>query len=92
MDIHPLVLSYNLPVVSPNAGSSDVMKTPHPLSPHETLTPQGFSEHPTLWQSCVHHARHKPRERNTPLAQYRLDNLDSRPEVPRLTNPQRQRP
>ena len=61
--------------------SEVVEKTPHPfflLSPHGTHTLHEFPEYHALRQSRVVHARHKPREQDTPLAQYRLDALAPR--------------
>ena len=43
-----------------------------------TRTPHEFPEHHALQQSRVLHARHKPSEQDTPLAQYRLDDLAPR--------------
>ena len=48
------------------------------MSPLGTRSPHEFPEHHALRQSRVLHARHKPREQDPPLAQYRLDALASR--------------
>ena len=78
----PLVLGCDRPLVGVDAENSEVVqKTPHPfflLSPRGTRTPHEFPEHHALRQSRVLHARHKPSEQDTPLAQYRLDALAPR--------------
>ena len=78
----PLVLGCNRPLVGVDAEDSEVVqKTPHPfflLPPRGTRIPHVFPEHHALQQSRVLHARHKPSEQDTPLAQYRLDALAPR--------------
>ena len=45
--------------------------------PHTARAPHQFSEHHTLWQSRVLHARHKSREQDPPPEYNRLDVLTS---------------
>ena len=77
-----LILGCDRPLVGVDAENSElVQKTPHPLfllSPRGTRTPHEFPEHHALLQSRVLHARHKPREQDPALAQYRLDALAPR--------------
>ena len=78
----PLILGCDRPLVGENTENSEVVqKTPHLLFllfPHGTRTPHEFPEHHALRQSHVLHARHKPRERDPPLTQCRLDVLAPR--------------
>ena len=78
----PLVLGCDRPLVGVDAENSEVVqKTSHLfflLSPPVTRPPHEFPEHHALRQSRVLHARHKPSEQDTPLAQCRLDALAPR--------------
>ena len=77
-----LVLGCDRPLVGVDAENSEVVQeTPHPhflLPPRGDRNPHEFSEHRTLPQSRVLHARHKPRKKDPSLAQYRLDALAPR--------------
>ena len=81
--IFPLVLGCDRRLVGVDAENSEVVqKTPHPfflLYPRGTRTPHEFPEHHAFRQSRVLHTRHKSREQDPPLAQYRLDALAPRP-------------
>ena len=78
----PLVLGCDRPRVGVDAETSEVVQeTPHPfvlLPPIGDRSPHESSEHHAFRQSCVLHARHRPREQDPPLAQYRLDALAPR--------------
>ena len=76
---YPLVLGCDRPLVGVDAENSEVVqKTPHPfllLFPRGPRNPHEFPEHHALRESRLLHARHKPRKRDPPLPQYRLDAL-----------------
>ena len=59
-------------LVGVDAESSEVIQeTPHPLFflvPHTARAPHHFSEHHTLRQSRIIHARHKSRKQDPPPA------------------------
>ena len=70
------------PLVGVDTQNSEVVQeTPHPLfllPSRGDRTPHNFPEHHVLRLSRVLHTRHKPREQDPPLAQYRLDSLAPR--------------